>query len=403
MVSVEEACRLALECAPRLGSENVSIANLEGRVLAVDIRAERRQPPFNRVAMDGIAIKFSSLQKRHYTVAGMQRAGMPPLGLKSPEEAIEVMTGAVLPEGTDTVVPYEYCRLENGRAEIFPESPLKAGANIHAEGSDYSEGVVLLRRGVKLTSPTIAIAASQGLEKVEVFKPPKIAIVSTGDELVSPGEKCLPWQIWRSNSFGIKAQLKLLGIGDRYIHSFHVDDNIRTLSSDLTTILENHQVIILSGGVSAGKFDFIHTVLKELGVDIRFHKVCQKPGKPLLLGTGQQNQCVFGLPGNPVSALVCMRRYVVPCLQRSFGLRSPALRAVLCKEVKFKKPLTLFAPVALDDGACETLSAMPLDSNGSGDFFSLAGSHGFCELPTGRDIFYQGESYPLYLWEGWPC
>ena len=403
MISVEEAHRLVVEHSLKLDSEEVSLENFEGRVLAEDIYASRPQPPFHRVAMDGIAISLASPSRRAFDLVGVQRAGFPPLVLKNNEQAIEVMTGAILPEGTNVVIPYECCRLEKDKAEVDQSFELKENKNIHLKGSDYGVGEKLLRRGECLTSPQISLLASTGISRVKVVKFPRVAIVSTGDELVAPGKLCQEWQIWRSNPLGMAAQLKALGLPGQNIDSFHVSDDFKELFSLLRKILDDYQLILLSGGVSVGKYDFVDAVLADLGIDICFHKVSQRPGRPLLFGTKGENQCFFGLPGNPVSALTCMRRYVLPGLQRALGVSSHSYKAILQKELVFKKKLTLFAPVRIESNSCGELLAMPVKTNGSGDFFSLAKSHGFCELPADSDKHPAGKAYPLYFWPGIPC
>ncbi len=404
MISVAEAHRLVLKHTLQLPSEKVSLENLEGRILAEDIYASRPQPPFDRVAMDGVAIALSaSSEKRSLSLAGVQRAGFPPLTLKSDEQAIEVMTGAILPLGANVVVPYECCHLEKDRVEIDEHFELIKDKNIHLAGSDYGVGEKLLQRGERLTSPAISLLASSGVSQVEVVKFPRVAIISTGDELVPPGQTCRPWQIWRSNPLGMAAQLKMLGIPPQNIEQYHVNDDFKALFSLLEKVLHDDQLILLSGGVSAGKYDFVDAVLADLGVTIHFHKVAQRPGRPLLFATGRVGQCLFGLPGNPVSALTCMRRYVLPALQSSLGTSSRVFHAVLREELAFKKKLTLFAPVQVESNARGELCATPVRTNGSGDFFSLAKSHGFCELPADVDQHPVGAVYPLYFWPGISC
>ena len=403
MISVEEAHRSVIEHSLKLDSEKISLEHLEGRVLAEDIYASRPAPPFHRVAMDGIAISLASPSRRAFDLAGVQRAGFPPLSLKSNDQAIEVMTGAILPHGTNVVVPYECCRIKKDKAEIDESFELKENRNIHTKGSDYGIGEKLLHRGECLTSPQISLLASSGVSKAPVVKFPRVAIVSTGDELVAPGELCKEWQIWRSNPLGMAAQLKGLGLPGKNIDFFHGGDDFQELFSLLKNILDDYQLVLLSGGVSVGKYDFVDAVLADLGVEICFHKVSQRPGRPLLFGTRGENQCFFGLPGNPVSALVCMRRYVLPGLQRALGISSRSYKAILQKELIFKKKLTLFAPVRVESNICGELLATPVETNGSGDFFSLAKSHGFCELPADAEKHSAGKAYPLYFWPGIPC
>ena len=403
MISVDEAHKAVVDFALDLGVESIPVNQLERRVLADEVVATREQPPFDRVAMDGIAINVRECKQSQRKIETIQRAGVPQESLKNISGAIEVMTGSVLPQGCDTVVPYERCKIENGIAYINSDHILESGKNIHFTGSDYPEGKVLLSSGTKLISPTISIIASQGVTKVNVFKMPKVAIVGTGDELIDLGEKCKPWQIWRSNPYGIKAQLHNLGLGDDHIDFFHINDDAAELFIRLKKIIEDYDMVIMSGGVSAGKYDFVHTTLADLGVTQHFHKVAQKPGRPLLLGTVAGEKVIFGLPGNPVSALVCTRRFVITGLQASLKQSTKPLRAVLNKDITFKKGLELFAPVQIASNHQGQLTATPLSSNGSGDFFSLANSHGICQLPAAGEQFCAGEVYPVYPWQDSLC
>ncbi|WP_127716387.1 molybdopterin molybdotransferase MoeA [Halobacteriovorax sp. HLS] len=398
MISVKAADQMVREHAFKLSTELVSVNELHGRILAQDLYATREQPPFDRVAMDGIAISFSSNSKRSYKLNGIQKAGMKALRLESEDDAIEVMTGAVLPENCNCVIPYENCDLQNGKVTIKDGMNFSLNDNIHGRGSDYQKGSLLLTSGVILNSPKIAIIASQGLSEVAVKKFPKVAIVSTGDELIEPGLTCEPWQIWKSNPYGIESSLNEQGIPSSQISKFHLLDDEVEVFSKLKSIIDNHEIIILSGGVSMGKFDFVHTVMNDLAAEVVFHKIKQKPGKPLLFAKGSAGQCIFGLPGNPVSALVCMRRYVVPSLESSFGISSKKLYAKLAVDITFKKDFALFSAVDIEISNSGQLIATPVRSNGSGDFASLATSDGFLELPEDAQTYLNGEVFAFHPW-----
>ena len=343
MIEVESAEELILCNSVKLQKEIISLNNLVGRVLAEPILAKREQPPFDRVAMDGIAIQFEESSTKKHKIEAIQRAGQPALTLKDSGNAIEVMTGAMLPIGTNTVIPYEMFSIEEGTAYINKEYELKEKKNIHFHSSDYDKGKVLLKTGTRLTSAGVALIAGQGSKEVLVSKFPKIAIISTGDELIEPGNECERWQIWRSNPYGIQAELSGLGILKNEIDFFHLKDNQEEMICLLEKVLETHQVLILSGGVSMGKYDFVHSIMSDLGVKKIFHKIKQKPGKPMFFGVGKKSQNVFGLPGNPVSALVCMRRYVIPGLSKAMGFELIKEYAILKQDINFKKDFTLFS------------------------------------------------------------
>lgn len=400
MIDVDSAEELVRLNSIQLALEEVELTSLHGRVLGSPIHATREQPPFNRVAMDGIAINFNSLKNNSFPLEGIQKAGMSSLKLKDMASALEVMTGAVLPEGTDTVIPYERMNIENGVATLEENLEVKLGQNIHKQGQDYAEGKLLLEAGTKLTAPAVAIIASQGLTHAEVKTYPKLAIVSTGDELIEPGKSCEPWQIWRSNAFGIKSELLSMGIPEDKVSLFHLEDEKEKVYESLKEILETHDGLIISGGVSMGKYDFVQVVMGDLGVKTHFYKITQKPGKPMYFGTGKKGQAIFALPGNPVSALVCMRRYVTPSLCTSLGEKEKQLNVILEEDLSFKKEFTFFKAVSLNSNGEGGLTVKPHKSNGSGDFSSLGNSDGFIELPAHKTNFKAGEVYKFFPWSG---
>ena len=304
MLEVESAVDLVLRHFIEIKKEKIPLQLLNGRILAEPIRAQREQPPFDRVAMDGIAVCFDGSSPKSYKIEGMQKAGCPPQKLQTPENAIEVMTGAILPTGTNMVIPYEHVTIHRKTATLKKEYypyPNK-NKNIHFQGSDYLQDTTLLHPGTKLSSASVALIAGQGFQDAIVFQYPKIAIVSTGDELVDPGEKCEKWQIWRSNSYGIYSELASLGHSKSNVDIFHVGDDQDKMLTLFSRLLGAYQVLILSGGVSMGKYDFVHTVMSDLGVKKIFHKIKQRPGKPMYFGIGPNQENIFGLPGNPVSA-----------------------------------------------------------------------------------------------------
>jgi len=398
VIDVATAENLVFKNALMLKAQALDLESLPGRVLAQDIYATREQPPFDRVMMDGMAINFQSLEQKKYQIIGMQKAGESPLTLENINTAIEVMTGAVLPLGTDTIIPYEDFTLENNIALISAQIAFKKGQFIHAKGSDHQQDVLLLKKGTKLNAPAISLLAGQGYKHVDVFAMPKVAIISTGDELKEPGEECESWEIWRSNPFALRAELMSFGIAENSISLFHLLDNKTELFHSLKSIIAQHDLIIISGGVSKGKYDFVDTALKDMGLNILFHQVKQKPGKPLLFATDNEGKNIFGLPGNPVSALVNLRRFIIPSLAKSLALDTIKSFAALNKAVSFKKDFTLFKTVQVGRNENGLLIATPIDGNTSGDFTSLALSSGFLQLPAHENTFAMGNCYPFYPW-----
>ena len=398
MIEVESAIELMLCHFIKTKKEKIPLECLNGRILAEPIRAQREQPPFDRVAMDGIAVHGNGSLSDSYKIEGMQKAGYPPKKLQNLDHAIEVMTGAMLPQGTNTVIPYEDVSIHHKIAMLKKGYRLKERKNIHVQGSDYLQGTILLYPGTKLTSTSVALIAGQGFQDAMVFQYPKIAVISTGDELIRPGEKCEKWQIWRSNSYGIYAELASLGHAKANVDIFCVGDDQNEMLTLFSNLLGSYQMLILSGGVSMGKYDFVHSVMNDLGVKKIFHKVKQKPGKPIYFGIGPNKENIFGLPGNPVSALICMRRYVIFGLEAVLGCPATKLHAVLGQEVEFEKDFTLFKAVNVRSDENGRLMAHPISSNGSGDFWGLARSDGFLQLPSNKKIYKKGEIYPFFSW-----
>ena len=278
---------------------------LVGAVLAEAVHAERDQPPFDRVAMDGIALASAAWRegRRRYAVQGVQAAGRPPLSLGSSDNCIEVMTGAVLPAGCDAVVPVERLTLADGGAEVAADALVEPGLNVHARGSDGRAGDRLLEPGLRLGAPEAAIIASCGLADVAVRADPRIALISTGDELIEPGHAITDWQVRRSNPAALRAALAARGQTE--VVDDHLPDDPTTMCDRLAAHLADRDLLVLTGGVSMGRYDHVPSVLAALGVREVLHRVAQRPGKPIWFGLGAAGQAVFGLPGNPVSPCGC--------------------------------------------------------------------------------------------------
>lgn len=393
LLSVEEARRIVAAHRPVWPVEEVPVETAVGRILAEAIHADRDFPPFDRVTMDGIAISSQYLSEV-YPIESTQFAGEPPHSLQNPVAAIEVMTGAVLPVGTDTVVRYEDFSVEAGTARLtVTPTP---GQNVHRQGQDRRAGDLLIPVGTRLSAAEVAVAASVGKAQVRVERRPRLAVISTGDELVPLDATPLPHQIRRSNGAMLAADLHARGY---LAESFHLPDDPGTLRQDLHNLLATFDVLLLSGGVSAGKKDFLPKILAELGVERHVHQVAQRPGKPLWFGTHPAGPVVFALPGNPVSTFLCYRMYVVPFLgadRRAEGKREKGERAVLAEPVVFKPALMYFLPVAIDFSEDGHRLARPLKGSGSGDFANLLDCTGFLELPTDRSEFAAGEAFPYW-------
>jgi molybdopterin molybdotransferase len=385
-----------LSCLP---IESLPLAQCAGAVLRENIYAERDQPPFDRVAMDGIAVDSNSIQHGHrrLRIQATQAAGDPPLSLAAPTGCIEVMTGAVIPSGCDSVVPVEQITVDSSEAELSSSVTVEPWQNVHRRGTDTRQGTLLLSAGARLRAPEIAIAASAGMARIRVSSQPMVAVISTGNELIEPGEPILPHQIRRSNAYAIVAALRRHGF--QRVADDHLLDDAAELKRRLKFHLETHDVLVLSGGVSMGKLDFVPKVLDELGVQSVFHKVAQRPGKPMWFGVASSGATVFALPGNPVSTFVCLARYVLPALFAAMGQDPlPPEKMALGGEVANSTSLTFFMPIRVEVDDWGRAWAIPCPTNGSGDFTSLAGTDGFVELPPGPNNYPKGFVTRLHRW-----
>ncbi|MBT1685536.1 molybdopterin molybdotransferase MoeA [Dawidia soli] len=393
MVTVQEATARILQALYTPRVESIPLAQANGRVLAEKITADRDLPPFDRATMDGIAITYQAWYegRRTFAVTGLQAAGMPPQALQNATHAVEVMTGAVLPGGTDTVVRYEDITIQDGTATINAPT-VERGQNIHYQGSDARQNSCLLEPGLVLSPAEVAVLASVGKPFVNVFAPPRAAVVSTGDELVDVVETPLPHQVRRSNGHALVAALESLGV---HASLSHLPDNKDVLQTKLRDMVEANDVMILSGGVSKGKFDFVPEVLGSLGVVKHVHQVSQRPGKPFWFGASASGKTVFALPGNPVSTFLCFQRYVRPWLLQSLGVQEAPAYAVLAEPFSFPPRLTHFLQVSVRNEQGR-LMAYPDAGGGSGDFANLKNVTGFLELPLEQTRFEAGEVFPYW-------
>jgi molybdopterin molybdotransferase len=349
--------------------------------------------------MDGIAVDSATVRSgvRRLAVEGVQAAGDPPLTRASRSSCIEVMTGAVLPAGCDAVIPVEQIRMADGCAELAPDTGIDTWQNVHRRGSDSRQGALLLTAGVRLGTPELAIAASAGMARVRVSSQPAIVVISTGNELVEPGEPVQPHQVRRSNAYGIIAALR--GRGFQRVADDHIRDEAGELKARLEFHLHTHDVLVLSGGVSMGRYDLVPQALAEVGVRLAFHRIAQRPGKPMWFGVAQSGQMVFALPGNPVSTLVCLARYVVPSLFAAMRATPQAPeRIAIAGPVVVGVALETFVPVRLETDDWGRAWAVPCPTNGSGDFTKLAGTDGCVALPPGPNTYPKGFVTTLYRW-----
>ena len=397
MVRVEEAEKIILQQCRDFGTEIISFDNCLGRVLAEDIRADRDLPPFNRVTMDGIAIHYESFKNgmRSFHIKATQPAGEQPIDINSNDECIEIMTGAVLPATTDAIVPYEEVEIKDGTATIKTES-ISINQNIHNKGKDKKQNEILVEADQFITPTIITIASTVGKTSLRVKKNPTIVIISTGDELIEINETPAPFQVRRSNNYTLRAVLKQYAL---HADMLHLPDEPTIIQEQLERCINEHDIIILSGGVSMGKFDYVPPALEKLEVRKLFHKVQQRPGKPFWFGTHAKGTMVFAFPGNPVSTFMCFHRYFLPWLKSSWGVKTNSSYAILNDDFTFKPSLQYFLQVKLHINEKGELLASPVEGNGSGDFANLLLTDAFMELPLERTDFNKGEVFPIWAFK----
>lgn len=422
LIHPAEAERLILASVPTLPAEDCPLASAHGRILRAPIRADRDFPPFDRVTMDGFALSHSAIAAgRHsFRIQGFQPAGTIAHTLESDETCIEIATGAVLPNGCDCVIPYE----DTDRSANSPASSptpgaspssvlgttatitisdatadaLAPGQSIHRRGSDSATGTELIATGTRLTGREIAVAAACGAATVRVSLIPRIAVVATGDELVDiENPSPAPHQIRRSNDYALRAAL--LSSGYSRVERFHLRDLKYELHTQLKRLLSEFDAILLTGGVSKGKYDFLPTVLTELGVEKKFHGVAQRPGKPFWFGLAFHRTPIFALPGNPVSTYTCFHRYVLPALAAmSTATPAPAEFAGLAAPLTFKPSLAPLLPARIESLPDGRRLAHLSPTNTSGDFAGLLGTDGFLELPCGPLALPSGQTARFWRW-----
>ena len=399
MLTPAEADALIARHTVCLPEVSLPLLQCAGAVLRETIHAERDQPPFDRVTMDGIALCSTAVSTgtRRFRIEATQAAGEAAGTLSSPQGCIEVMTGTPLPHGCDCVIPVEQITVQDGTASLSDEVGVEAWQNVHRRGTDAREGARLLMAGTRLGPVEIALAAAAGMARVRVASQPMLAVISTGNELIEPGEPILAHQVRRSNAYAIAAALILRGYPR--VGLDHIRDESAQLQERLKFYLETHDVLVLSGGVSMGRLDLVPQALDKLGVRRVFHKIAQRPGKPLWFGVAPSGAVVFALPGNPVSTAVCVSRYVLPALAAAQGHTPPQPQRIALGEAFTVAPaLTLFLPVRVSTDEQGARAALPQPTHGSGDFTSLAGTDGFIELPPGPRTYPRGFVTCLYRW-----
>lgn len=402
MLSPLDAEKTILTHLPVLPAEDCPLEQAQGRVLRAPVVADRDLPPFDRVMMDGYALKSGdggdASARREFHVTGMQAAGMIPLAINAGGECVEVATGATLPAGADAVVPCEEVARDGARITLNPGCAPKAGAFVHWRGADHKRGETICAAGLRVTSREIAVAAACGCLSLRVSMIPRIAVVTTGDELVDISNASpAPHQLRRSNDHALRAAL--VEAGYSRVECVHLRDVEHEVEARLKRIVAEHDIVITTGGVSKGRYDLLPAVLAKLGVEKKLQGVAQRPGKPLWFGVTSRGSAVFALPGNPVSSYICFQRYVIPAL--AHASKAPAPRpqyAKLAGGFSLASPLVNYVPVCVEETAEGGRVAHALPANTSGDLAALAGTDGLVELPPGFHEAANAGAVRYYPW-----
>lgn len=395
MISVEEAQSLILANTSSLGDEAIDLAQALGRVLVEDVVADRDYPPFHRAAMDGFAFRWADVMEhdiRSFTIAGELFAGYDFTDEIPQGHCLKIMTGASTPPYLDCIVQIELTAISaDGTTVSFPNVPLRKGQNIAKKGEDCKEKEIILKKGTFIRPTEIGILAVLGKQKCMVQRTPKIAIISTGDELVPVGQPISTFQIRDSNAFVLQAFFQSLQtpVARKEI----VKDNKEALSQLIKEVTD-YDIVVLSGGVSMGAADYVPQILAANNVEKIFHKVQLKPGKPIWFGKSLKGGLFFGLPGNPLSCQVCFKLFIEPAVRQMVGLPKQTKNLLpFMATRKQKVKLNEYIPVHLKDDEIH-----PVAFNGSGDVTSVLGSTGIALHPIDKNDLEAGDLAQYIAW-----
>lgn len=356
MISVTEAKKLlAQHCGKGRISETELYYSL-GRIVAEDVHSPMDVPSFDNSAMDGYAMRFDENRDSWEVVTTIQAGETAAKNLRE-GEAARIFTGAKIPEGADTVIQQELIEMKAEEKRIFyKQDKVQPGSNVRLKGSQCKEGEHILAKGTKITPGIIGLLASVGVKRVKTFLPPKVAYIVTGNELREVGEELAEGEIYNSNGPMLEALLKQVGV--EVVKALHVADDKESLQHTINKALDKNDILILSGGISVGDYDFVKECLENAAVKEVFYKIKQRPGKPMFAGK-KDEKWVFALPGNPGSVLSCFIQYVKPCLRTIMGeeeVWQPGSVLPLKEGAKKISGLTFFMKGKKEDGEVRLLT-----------------------------------------------
>ncbi|MCG3165351.1 MAG: Molybdopterin molybdenumtransferase [Bacteroidia bacterium] len=392
MISVEQAKDLIVENVKPLNSLLLPLSEAFGSVLSENVISPVDLPLFNQSAMDGYTFRFSDYTKKiRINIVGEVAAGDTLTKKLKSGEALRVFTGAMVPEGADTVVMQEKIKVLDDVLCIEDEQ-LKQGSNVRKKGEQIKKRKIALTKGSALTAGAIGYLAAMGITSVKVISKPKVAVITTGSELIEPGNKLKVGQIFESNSFALEAALHSVHI--TAVKSFSASDNEQKIYNTLKRCIHNYDLVLITGGISVGDYDFVGKTLKKLGVKNIFYKIKQKPGKPLFFGKSGKT-IVFALPGNPAAVLSCFYEYVFPAIQIMQGRKDPFLKRVqlpITKDYAKKKGLSFFLK-----GKISGETVIPLEGQESFVLSSFAIADCLIYLPEEFENIKAGELVEVHL------
>lgn len=390
MISVNEARRILEDNLIRGESIHVQVSRSAGLVLFRDVVSPADVPPFDNSAMDGYALAWDNNHESRTVVAEIP-AGSPRNFHIAEGEAARIYTGSPMPAGADTVIPQEQTE-RKGNIIYYRSSGIEKGANVRYKGTQIKTGEVMMQQGTLLSAGGVGLLASVGLATVEVFSPPIVSVIVTGNELCAPGEPLPQGAIFDSNSPMLEAALNRLGVRD--ISTSRVADNEPELRKAIEKELNKSDIVIISGGISVGDYDFVKSSMAALGIKELLYKVKQRPGKPFFSGRCE-NKRVFALPGNPASVLSCFNQYVKPCIRYFMGHNNvwqPDISLPLAGDSVKKKGLTFFMKAYAENG-----KVFLAEGQQSFNLIAFSRADCFAELPEEVDFVEAGTPVNLYF------
>ena len=391
MLSVEEAKHILFSQIQLSAVIDTPVMQAYGNVLAEDILSPIDLPLFDSSSVDGFALATKGARDlSHFEVIGEIKAGDNTDFALQPGQAVRLFTGASVPASADTVVMQEKTKFEHNSLELT--APFTEGTFIRRQGSQIRKGEIALKKGVFLNPGAIGFIASLGIASVKVYSKPAISVIATGNEIIQPGNPLQGGEIYESNTYALVAALQQQHISTEHIGTIH--DDKEALRAKIESFLQDSDILLLTGGISVGKYDFVYETLQEIGVETIFYKIAQRPGKPFYAGK-IGNKLVFALPGNPASVMVCFYEYVYPSIRMMRGFADASLSVLkmkILKDVTNPEDRAVFIRAKqMEDGV------MPLDKQDSGMMLSFAGGNTLIYIPNGRENVKAGEIVEVHL------